>query len=361
MLDENFIAQAEVRALAATEKRMARDMVELERSNEELRCEARRLSKLCEVARENEGHREREANAARSDARQSAADAERAEAECRRYRAELLQERADYAKRAAEFERLRAVSSRELEEQRKETDRVVEELALLKQELSLMKEEQAGEIFERKDEARALEIAENRIDVLEIEVVRARDGEAEAKKALAAAKKQIRRNAEEASLFSLRRRAKATTNTKEEFVEETVIDELRRIARESQHRAEMAHRRNEQLSLQLKREKTRTIAAESAIDNLKISLDRALKAAKHERHRCAKLKAATLVIEEEVDESPPLTFRLPRSNLPIRQRPAGESPVPAPIVYHDGVDDDIPPAFRDDSSSSSDDDSTPLV
>lgn len=371
--DGVFIAQAEMRALEATNARMAQQLVDLERENQELRGDASKARIDKEAALERERRSGSEARQALRDAQRSSSKAERAEAESRQLRADLdktqaLAEATAMAKNRTEKERQSLESQLHTLEERLDAAlaaRRTVEARLAKmmpavewqalEQRALTAEAREAQVREALTKSRKAmtdaQQAETRACAAEAD---ARSAAEQAREALDKARRAHRRELAflERPLLPAKHRQPTRKGGFGRFTttndEATSDNELRRLVRESRQREKLAHRRCEQLAERLKIERGRAGTAEAMIQRLQNNLDRALKAAKHERTRCSRLKktANSNAVYDDEDK-----------RLSVPQTPKYVDPVygPTSAQQHDTTDN-IPIAFRD---SFDDDDTVP--
>lgn len=352
--DGIFIAQAEMRALEQTNARMSRDMIALEKQNEELRGEVRRARLESETARERQRQRELEASDNRRDAERSARDAERFEAECRRLRGTLEEVQAAARARALAESRYEA----ELRRLGAEVDRIRRDCeAAVAARLDAEARLASAPVVDPTLEDR-LWSAEAAAAAAEAEVRSAHDAAAaarrdadaarsEAAEARAARDKARRRHrvVEDVGPKKLpnpRKGGFGRLTTTDRDPGPTLEDELKRIARESRYREKLAHRRCEQLAERLKAERDRGATAEAMVCRLRANLDRAVKAAKHERDRCNRLKGARLDEEEpaEDEEEEPAPEVVDYAPPYAGPRRVEDDETTIPLAFRDSFQDD---------------------
>lgn len=371
--DGVFIAQAEMRALEATNARMAQQLIDLERENQELRGDASKARIDKEAALERERRCGSEARQALRDAQRSSSKVERAEAECRQLRADLektqaLAEATSMAKKKTEEERrsierqLHTVEARleaalgarrAVEARLAEMMPVAEWQALEHRAITAeSREAQVREALNKSRKALAdAQEAEERACAAEAE---ARSAAEEAKEALDKARRAHRRELAllERPLLPAKQGKPARKGGFGRFTtindEPTTDSELRRLLQESRQREKLSHRRSEQLGERLKTERERSGTAEAMVRRLQTNLDRALKAAKHERTRCSHLKKTVSRNKGQNDEDK-------RSGFPPTPKYVDPVYGPQSAQQHNSTDN-IPIAFRD---SFDDDDTMP--
>lgn len=349
--DAVFIAQAEMRALEALNAKLQREVVRAEEAQQKSAVEAQGALAERDSLRDRERHLRQDAVNARRDAARASADAERADAESRRWSSIVDEARAAVATaRDAETK-----ARRDAERFKAQLDQAFRELGDLEAARAQADHNcQAAQAKAADLEAAAAAavipplLQDEGVSVdntaLETRIVDAETAAARAQATVDRLRRAQKRDATE--LAQLRARVAAIVDPPAKSDVETSPEGLRRRATECRHQERMAHRRSEQLLHQLRVEREKTAQAEALVDRLRVQLDRAVKATKHERDRCNRLKQRSRVDDEDddVDVEPVEhnTVVLPRRR---RRRPVPSSSTQNPESLS------APPTARSSASS----------
>lgn len=325
--DAVFIAEAEMRALEALNAKLQREVVRAEEAQQKSAVEAQGALAERDSLRDRERQLRQDAAHARRDAARASADAERADAEARRW-SSIVDEAREAVAAARDAE---TKARRDAERFKAQLDQAFRELADLEAARAHADRNcQAAQARLADLEAAAAVIPpvlqDEGISVdssaLEARIVAAETAAARAQATVDRLRRAQKRDATE--LAQLRARVAAIVDAPSRSDVESSPEGLRRRATECRHQERMAHRRSEQLLHQLRVEREKSAQAEALVDRLKVQLDRAVKATKHERERCNRLKQRPRVDDEDddVDHVEHNTVVLPRRR---RRRPVAST------------------------------------